>query len=47
MFFSKFNNEVGDINNLRAVTGNNTSTIADELADVYARLIWNEITSGE
>lgn len=47
VLLSKFNNEVGDISNLRAVTGDNTSTIADELADVYARLIWNEITSGE
>lgn len=47
VLLSKFNNEVGDISNLRAVTGDNTSTIADGLADVYARLIWNEITSGE
>lgn len=47
VLLSKFNNEVGDISNLRAVTGDDTSTIADGLAEVYARLIWNEITSGE
>ena len=42
---TRFNNEVGAISALRTVTGDNTSTVIDELVDLRERLQWMPITS--
>ena len=42
---TKYNSEVGDISDLLAATGKNSTTVIDELVDVYERLQWVEIST--
>lgn len=37
---TRFESEVGDISDLRTATGNNSSTVIDELVDLRSRLQW-------
>lgn len=42
-----YKSEVGDINTLRAATGNNSSTVIDEVVNLSSRLQWHELSETE
>jgi hypothetical protein len=42
---SQYNREVGDINDLLSATGKASTTVIDELTDIYERLQWVEIST--